>query len=72
VSDKALQTNGYEDRSRHEADEAGWLTTLQSIHEIGLSSLSQRVSVKRREGVNIIDKWVKTESGSRVKAYRLG
>lgn len=50
----------------------GWLTTLQSIHEIGLSSLSQRVSVKRREGVNIIDKWVKTESGSRVKAYRLG
>ena len=50
----------------------GWLTTLESIHEIGLSSLSQRVSVMRRQGINIIDKWVTTASGSRVKAYRLG
>lgn len=50
----------------------GWLTTLQSIHEIGLSSLSQQVSKMRRQGIRIVDKWVTTDSGSRIKAYRLG
>ena len=48
----------------------GWLTTLQSINEIGLSSLSQQVSKLRRRGLRIADKWVTTPSGSRIKAYR--
>lgn len=48
-----------------------WLTALQSAQLGGCLSLSQRVSVWRRSGCTIIDKWVDLPSGARVKAYRM-
>lgn len=49
----------------------GWLTSLQSAQRGGCLSLSQRVGEFRRQGWVIDHKWVKTESGARVRAYRL-
>ena len=49
----------------------GWLTSLESALKGGGIALSQRVGEFRAAGVCIADKWVKTESGSRVKAYRI-
>ncbi len=49
----------------------GWLTSLESALKGGGQALSQRVGDHRSEGVCIIDKWVKTAGGSRVKAYRI-
>lgn len=48
-----------------------WLTPLEAVHAVGLYSLSQRCGELRRAGVNVISRWVKTPSGSRVKAYRV-
>ncbi len=48
-----------------------WITPLECLEQCGLMTLSQRVSEFRRDGLTIIDKWVETSSGSRVKAYRL-
>ena len=49
----------------------GWTTALQSAQKGGCLSLSQRVGEFRRRGFLIDQKWVKTESGARVAAYRL-
>ena len=49
----------------------GWLTALQSAQQGGCLSLSQRVGQLRKEGVNVQDKWVVTDRGARVKAYRI-
>ncbi len=49
----------------------GWLTALQSAQQGGVLSLSQRVGELRRAGVRIVDKWVETANGARVKAYRI-
>lgn len=62
----------------------GWLTPLDSALKGGVLSLSQRVSEWRgsqkyiglpnaRKVIHyrIEDRWQKTKSGSRVKAYRL-
>ena len=46
-----------------------WITPLDALREIGCLSLSQRVGELRREGLSILDVWVKTRK--RVKAYRL-
>lgn len=48
-----------------------WLTPLEAAHHCGILSLSQRVSEWRAQGHCIVDRWVKTASGSRVKAYRV-
>ena len=48
-----------------------WLTPLEAAAECGILSLAQRVSEWRAAGHCIVDKWVKTASGSRVKAYRV-
>jgi hypothetical protein len=48
-----------------------WVTPLDSAQNGGGFALSQRVGEFRSVGVCIIDKWVKTESGARVKAYRI-
>ena len=50
---------------------AGWITALQSAQKGGCLSLSQRVGELRREGLYVADKWVCTQSGARVKAYKL-
>jgi len=49
----------------------GWLTALDSASRGGCLSLSQRVSELRRAGYTVQDKWVDTQGGARVKAYRL-
>jgi len=48
-----------------------WLTPLSALNEANCLSLSQRCGQFRRAGINVIDKWVKTESGKRVKSYRI-
>jgi len=49
----------------------GWITPLDCAMRGGVLSLSQRVGDFRRDGMTIIDKWVVTPGGARVKAYRL-
>jgi hypothetical protein len=49
----------------------GWITALDSAHLGGCLSLSQRVGEFKRAGVHIADKWVQTEGGARVKAYKV-
>lgn len=49
----------------------GWLTALQSAQQGGCMSLSQRVGQLRRQGVAVEDKWIATEGGARIKAYRI-
>lgn len=48
-----------------------WLTPLDALRLCGVLSLAQRVSEWRADGISIVDKWVTTPSGARVKAYRL-
>jgi len=48
-----------------------WLTALQAAHEVGVLALSQRCGELRRAGVCVVDKWVRTACGKRVKAYRI-
>jgi hypothetical protein len=49
----------------------GWTTALQSAQQGGCLALSQRVGELRRAGVTVMDKWVSTSGGARVKAYYL-
>lgn len=49
----------------------GWTTALQSALAGGVLSLSQRVSELRRGGVTVVDKWIETDGGARIKAYRI-
>lgn len=48
-----------------------WLTPLDAALKVGIFSLSQRCGELRRRGVVVIDKWVTTRGGSRIKAYRI-
>lgn len=48
-----------------------WLTPLDAALSVGIFSLSQRCGELRRRGVVVIDKWVTTRGGSRIKAYRI-
>jgi hypothetical protein len=48
-----------------------WTTPLEALESCGILSLSQRVSEWRSSGVVILDKWVKTGTGARIKAYRV-
>lgn len=47
-----------------------WLTTLDAINACGLSSLSQRISVLRRQGWQFHQRVVVTPSGSRLTSWR--
>jgi hypothetical protein len=49
----------------------GWLTALESAQQGGCLSLSQRVGELRRGGAVVIDKWIETPAGARIKSYRL-
>lgn len=48
-----------------------WVSPMDALHLCGCMSLAQRVSEWRRDGVTIIDKWIETPTGKRVKAYRI-
>lgn len=47
----------------------GWVTPIDALREVGCFSLSQRCGTFRGEGVKVLDKWVKLESGKKIKAY---
>ena len=49
----------------------GWTTAIQSALAGGALALSQRVGELRRAGAPVIDKWVRTDGGALVKAYKL-
>lgn len=50
-----------------------WVTPVVALNKVGCFSLSQRCGEFRNKlGLPIVDKWVTTPGGSRVKAYRLG
>lgn len=48
-----------------------WLTSLEAVAAVGCWSLSQRAGELRRDGVQVLDKWVELPSGKRVKSYRV-
>ena len=47
-----------------------WVTGLESAQLGGCIALSQRVSEMRSDGLTVIDKWITTAGGARIKAYR--
>ena len=48
-----------------------YVTPLDALNKCGIFSLAQRVSEFRRDGMTILDRWVETSAGSRIKAYKL-
>lgn len=66
-----MQTDATKKAALLEALRQRWLTPLEAAQTVGLFSLSQRVGELRRSGVVVQDKWVETDSGSRVKAYKI-
>ena len=48
-----------------------YVTPIDALDRCGIFSLAQRVSEFRRDGMTILDRWVETSVGSRVKSYRL-
>ena len=48
-----------------------YVTPIDALDRCGMFSLAQRVSEWRAAGCVIGDKWIVTESGARLKAYRL-
>ena len=48
-----------------------WLTPLEAAQVCGVFSLSQRVGDFRRQGIEVMDRWVKLPSGARVKSYKI-
>lgn len=48
----------------------GWLTALESATNGGVLALSQRIG-ELKGTYRVLDKWVTTPSGARIKAYRI-
>ena len=48
-----------------------WLTQLQAYDAIQCTRLAARVKDLRDSGLNVHDRWVETDSGKRIKAYRI-
>lgn len=48
-----------------------WVTPLIALEKVNCLSLSQRAGSFRRDGINVVSKWVTTPSGKKVKAYRV-
>lgn len=70
VSDKSHKTGTKRERLL-EALKASWLTPLEAAERIGVFALSQRAGEFRREGWNVLDRWVETAGGARVKSYHI-
>jgi len=47
-----------------------WVSPIDALNHCGLMSLSQRCGELRRDGVNVVSKWV-NHNGGRHKAYRI-
>jgi hypothetical protein len=48
-----------------------WLTQLQAYDAIQCTRLAARVKDLRDSGISVHDRWVETDSGKRIKAYRI-
>lgn len=48
-----------------------WLTQLQAYDALQCTRLAARVKDLRDSGVTVHDRWVETQGGARVKAYRI-
>ncbi|MEK9655666.1 MAG: helix-turn-helix domain-containing protein [Halieaceae bacterium] len=48
-----------------------WLTQLQAYDALECTRLAARVKDLRDSGITVHDRWVETESGKRIKAYRI-
>ena len=48
-----------------------WLTQLQAYDALQCTRLAARVKDLRDSGLNVHDRWVETDSGKRIKAYRI-
>lgn len=48
-----------------------WLTQLQAYDALQCTRLAARVKDLRDSGIEVHDRWVETESGKRIKAYRI-
>lgn len=51
--------------------ESRWITALECAQLGGCLSLSQRVGQFRRLGISVSSRWVRTQGGARVLAYRI-
>ena len=47
-----------------------WVTPLDALQKVGCMSLSQRCGELRRDGVNVVDRWV-SHGSKRFKAYKI-
>lgn len=47
------------------------LTVAVALSQYGVYALSQRMGDLRKLGWHVLDRWVETSSGARVKEYRL-
>ena len=47
-----------------------WLSPVDALRLAGCMSLSQRCGEFRRDGVNVVDRWVE-QGGKRFKSYRI-
>lgn len=47
-----------------------WVSPLDALDKLGCMSLSQRCGELRRDGVQVVDKWV-SRGGKRFKTYTL-
>lgn len=48
-----------------------WATGLDALMAVGTMKLATRVGEIKKDGLKVIDKWVVTETGKRVKSYRI-
>ena len=48
-----------------------WLTQLQAYDALQCTRLAARVKDLRDSGITVHDRWVETDSGKRIKAYRI-
>lgn len=48
-----------------------WVGPLDALERVGVLALAQRVSEWRAAGINVIDRWQRSPSGSRYKQYRV-
>ena len=48
-----------------------WVTPIDALQDCGCFRLAARIHDLRGAGWQISDKWVETQTGARIKAYRI-
>jgi len=48
-----------------------WTTPLDALKHTGCMRLAARVHVLKEAGIEVHDRWVKTDDGKRFKSYRI-